>query len=150
MRSRKHKTKQGFTLLEILLSVALLSAIVSIGMPLYQSFQVRNDLEIAVVTMANAVRRASTLARASDGDASWGVRTATGSITLFKGTSYAARDAAYDEDFSVPTSLSFSGTSEYVFSRFTGFPGASGSTTITASINETRTLTVSAKGMVNY
>lgn len=142
------QTMKGFTLLEVLLSVALISLIAGMGAPLYQSFQVRNDLNIGGATLVNTLRRAETLARASDGDTSWGVFTASGAITLFRGVSYSARDAAYDEVFVVPTSISFSGTLEYVFTRFTGFPSTSGVTTLTSSIGEIRTVTVNTKGMV--
>lgn len=142
------QTMKGFTLLEVLLSVALISLIAGMGAPLYQSFQVRNDLNIGGATLVNMLRRAETLARASDGDTSWGVFTASGAITLFRGVSYSARDTAYDEVFVVPTSISFSGTLEYVFTRFTGFPSTSGVTTLTSSISEIRTVTVNTRGMV--
>lgn len=142
------QTMKGFTLLEVLLSLALISLIIGMGAPLYQSFQVRNDLHVSVVTLANALRRAETLARGGDGDTSWGVHIESGAITVFRGASFSVRDAAYDETFTVPTSISPSGMLEFVFSRFTGFPSASGTTTLTSSIGETRTVTVNTKGMV--
>lgn len=142
------QTMEGFTLLEVLLSIALISLIAGIGAPLYQSFQVRNDLNIGATTAVNVLRRAETLARASDGDTSWGVSFTAGSLTLFRGTSYATRNAAYDEVFSIPTNISFSGTTDYVFARFTGLPISVGTTTLSSSIGETRTITVHAKGMV--
>lgn len=141
---------RAFTLIEVLLSVAAIAAIAGISVPIYQSFQVRNDLDIAATTLAESCRRAAVLAQASDGDASWGVRVQTGSITLFKGTIYAGRDTSLDELFAVPTSIVSSGLSEIVFAKFTGMPIATGVTTFISPANESRTITINAKGMVDY
>lgn len=146
----KLQTDKGFTLLEILLSVAAIAVIAGISVPIYQSFQVRNDLDIAAVTIAQSLRRAQALSQAVDGDASWGVYAQSGSMTLFKGASYAARDAAFDEVFEVPASIAPSGVSEIVFTKFTGAPQTTGAVTLTSTANETRNITVNAQGMVNY
>ena len=140
----------GFTVLEVLLSLALIAVILGAGIPVYQSLQVRNDLDIAATTVAQSVRRAQILAQASDGDTSWGVDVRSGSITIFKGASYASRDASYDETFTLPTSLTPSGTLDYVFAKFTGVPDTTGTVTLTSNLNEIRTLTITSKGTVSY
>ncbi|QQR77648.1 MAG: prepilin-type N-terminal cleavage/methylation domain-containing protein [Candidatus Moraniibacteriota bacterium] len=141
---------RAFTLLEVLLSVAALAVIAGISLPIYQSFQVRNDLDIAATTVAQSCRRATVLAQASDGDTNWGVHIQPGSIVLFRGTSYVARNATFDEIFAMPTSIVSSGMSDVVFAKFTGMPTTTGTTTLTSSTNETRTITINAKGMVNF
>lgn len=146
----KQYTKRGFTFIEILLSMAAVGIIAGVSLPLYQSFQVRNDLDIATVEIVHSFRRAHILATAVDGDSSWGVYVHSGSITLFKGPNYAARDAGFDEVFEVPASIVPSGISEVVFARFTGVPQTTGTITLTSTTNELRTITINAKGMVNY
>ncbi len=140
----------GFTLLEVLLSVALVAGIVSVGIPVYRSLQIRSDLDIAATSIAQSMRRAQMLAEASDGDMSWGVDVQNGAITLFKGTSYAGRDSSYDEVFSVPASITSSGMTTYVFAKFTGLPNAVGAVTLTSNTNEVRIITINAKGTVSY
>lgn len=140
----------GFTLIEVLFSVAAIAIIAGISMPIYQSFQVRNDLDIATVTVAQSFRRVQVLSQAVDGDTSWGIKIQSGSITLFKGTSYASRDTTFDEVFDVPTSITPSGISEVVFAKFTGLPQSTGIISLTSNTNETRTITINAKGMVAY
>lgn len=140
----------GFTLIEVLLSLALISLIAGTGVPIFQSFQNRNELDVATMTFAQGLRRAQILSQASHGDTSWGVYVQSGDITLFKGLSYAGRDSSFDEVFIVPASIVASGTQEYIFSRFTGLPQNVGSLSFTSPNNETKTITINEKGTVNY
>ena len=146
----KIQNSGGFTLIEMLLSVAALAIIAGIGVPVYQSLQVRNDLDIAATTLAQGYRRAQVLSQASDGDTTWGIYVQSGSITLYKGASYAARDSSLDETFDLPGSITPSGVAEVVFTKFTGLPQTSGTTTLTSNINETRNINVNAKGTITY
>jgi prepilin-type N-terminal cleavage/methylation domain-containing protein len=142
----------GFTLIEIILSLATIGIIAGISIPVYQSFQVRNDLDIATVEIAQSARRAQILSQAVDGDTSWGVKiqSASTSISIFKGVSYSARDLTFDEIFYLPPSITVSGLSEIVFGKFTGLPVVTGTTTLTSNTNETRNITINAKGTINY
>ena len=145
-----HSTQKGFTLLEVLLSLAAIALISGISIPLYQSFQVRNDLDIAATTYAQSLRRAQILAQAMDGDIAWGVYMTSGSITLFRGISYVSRDSNFDEVFEIPASITPSGISEIIFTKFTGLPQTTGSVTLTSTINETRVITINARGTISY
>ena len=140
----------GFTIIELLLSVSIITIIAGISVPIYQSFQVRSDLDIAAVSTAQSLRRAQVLSQAVDGDTSWGIKIQSESIMVFKGESFATRDTTFDELFSVPTSITPSEVSEVVFTKFTGLPQTTGIITFTSNANETRTITINAKGMVNY
>lgn len=133
-----------------MLSIAAIGIIAGISVPIYQSFQVRNDLDIATITIAQTLRRAQALSQSVDGDTSWGVFIQSGSITLFKGVSYAGRDTNFDEVFDVPTSIIPSGLYEIVFVKFTGLPQTDGAITLTSNTNETRIITINAKGTVSY
>ena len=140
----------GFTLLEVLLSVAIIGIMAGISVPVYQSLQVRNDLDIGATAVTQSARRAQILAQASDGDIGWGVYIQSGFITLFKGASYATRDNVYDEVFDLPVSITPSGMSEIVYIKFTGMPQAVGTVTLTSNANETRTISINAKGTISF
>ena len=140
----------GFTLIEVMLSLAAISIIAGISIPIYQSFQARNDLDIATVSIVQTMRRAQILAQAVDGDTSWGVKLQSDSLTLFKGANYVARDSSFDEVFDISTTITPSGISEVVFAKFTGLPQTTGTITLSSNINETRTITINEKGAVSY
>lgn len=146
---KKLNHERGFTLLELLLSVAVISALAGLSLPVYRTLLQKNDLDIAAVTIAQSLRRSQMMSQAVDGNTTWGVKIQSGSIVLFKGASYAARDTTFDETFDVPTSIGVSGTTEYVFSKLTGLPQATGTVNLSTE-SDARAVTLNAKGMVNY
>ncbi|KRT67513.1 MAG: hypothetical protein XU08_C0002G0058 [candidate division WWE3 bacterium CSP1-7] len=140
----------GFSLLEVLLSVTLIGVIGAFGAPLYLRLQVKNDLDLAAVSVAQSWRRAQVLTQVVEGDSVWGVRVQSGGITLFKGASYAARDSSYDEVFAMPTAISPSGLLETTFSKVFGRAQTTGTMTLTSLNGEAHALTINAYGMVQY
>jgi prepilin-type N-terminal cleavage/methylation domain-containing protein len=60
--------KNGFTLIEVLISVAIMMILVSISIPIYQSLQRRNALDVAIVEITQTLRRAQVLSQSVDGD----------------------------------------------------------------------------------
>lgn len=141
---------QGFTLPEILLSLAILGIIGGMTIPAYSTFMNRNELDITATSIAQNLRRAQSLARAGDGDTSWGVRVSVGSILVYKGASYVLRDSLFDENTSIPTTIIPSGLIDVTFVRVSGLPQTTGTFTLTSQANEIRNVTINEKGMVEY
>lgn len=146
----KKNTKNGFTLIEMLLVVALIVAIGTISAPVYQLLQVKNNLTVATYTIAQTLRRAQILSQSGMGDTTWGVHIVSGSVTLFKGASYAGRDTTTDEIFDVPTNITLGGISDIIFSKLSGEPQSYGDITLTSLNNDTKTITINAKGALEY
>ncbi len=146
----KRKTIRGFTLIEMVLSVAMLTLILGMTLPMLRTFTVRNDLDVAVNSVVQNMRRAQTLAYVGDGDTPWGLHVSVGSILIYKGASYATRDQLYDEVTTIPTSITVEGFNEVTFSKSTGMPQSTGTLTLTSIFNEARNITINQKGMVDY
>lgn len=144
------RRQAGFTLVEMLLSVALISIITGLSIPVYQTFVNRNDLDIATQILTASLRRAETYARAVRSDNSWSVEIQSSSITLFQGTNFAGRNTGFDETSSLPGSVTPSGLGEIQFTKFTAIPNTTGTITLTSNTSDTRTVTINAKGMVTY
>lgn len=142
--------KSGFTLIEAVLSIALITIITAISLPVYQSFQVKNDTDLARTTLVQAIRRAQLLSRAMEGDSEWGIYIAPGGGTLYKGASYASRDFAFDESYSIPTSIAPSGLTTIHFSKLSGLPTTVGTTTLTSVNADVVTISINTKGVILY
>lgn len=152
---------RGFSLMELLLTVAVLGVIAGFSTPLYLGLQVRNELDSATNTAAQVIRRSQALAQSSAGDRRWGTRVTTGTIILYRTvTNFAGRDTTFDENFSIPTNITVGGTAnnEVNFSISQALPldssgvafSADKTITLSSSMNETRTLTISPKGIIIF
>ena len=139
----------GFTLVELLLSVALMTVLLGISMPVYRTLYVDNDLEIIASITTDTLRRAQVLSYANEGNSSWGVHVSSDSIILFKGSSYAARDASFDEISTLSAGTTPSGITDIVFTRLSGLPQTTGSITLTTN-SGSKTISINTKGMVEY
>ena len=144
------RSQKGFTLLEMLLSVSIISILVAGSVPVYNSFASRNDLDIAGQQVVGALRRAQMYARGMDDDSAWSVRMQSTNAILFKGTVFASRDQGFDEITTIPGSITVSGLSEVQFAKFTAAPNATGTITLTSNASDARNIVVNAKGRVDY
>ena len=140
----------GFTLVELLLSLAIIAIITGMTIPIYQSFQVKNDLDLTSAILAQSLRRAQLLAEAVAADSNWGVYLQEEKMTLFKGDSYLFRDQTADEDFSIAKSITPGILREIIFAKFTGLPLTVGTMVLTSTNNEVKNITINSQGMVNY
>lgn len=142
--------QSGFSLVEIALAVAILAILIGLGMPIFNNFKIKTDLDTARNTVVHNLRRAQGLSQAIQDDDTWGVYVEPGNVVLFKGSSYATRDVDYDDETVILDSFEISGVSEVVFDKLTGLPQSTGDIIITSNTNENRTITVNSKGMVSY
>ncbi|MCA9375762.1 MAG: prepilin-type N-terminal cleavage/methylation domain-containing protein [Candidatus Doudnabacteria bacterium] len=145
-----HHSSSGFTLLEILLAVAIVGVVIGIGIPVYGTFKVRNDLNLASVAVAQNMRRAAVLARGSSGDSDWGLAVVDGTITVFRGDSFALRNIEEDEVTPLPGNVSASGMTEVVFSKGTGLPESIGEVVLALPDGEVEEVSLNEKGLVTY
>jgi len=143
------KTSNGFTLIEIVLSLSIIILIFGISIPFYQDFQIRNGLDVGVNTIVENLRRAQALSIAVEEDSSWGVNISGNQVFLFKGSSFATRDVDFDEVSELLQAITSSGINEIVFSKLDGLPNNTGVIDLSASGN-TRTILINEKGILTY
>ncbi|PIS05349.1 MAG: hypothetical protein COT81_01705 [Candidatus Buchananbacteria bacterium CG10_big_fil_rev_8_21_14_0_10_42_9] len=145
------ENKIGFTLVELLIVLGILSVVAVLAVPFYQSTVVNSDFDIAADNIKKTLRRAETNAATGFQDDSWGVFFMGNSFTLYKGESFAARDTDFDEAVGVNAIFVLSNdfNDEINFEKYTGTPSANGTVTITSPNNETLLITVDAIGRVD-
>ncbi|NJP04102.1 type II secretion system protein [Candidatus Gracilibacteria bacterium] len=140
----------GFTIIELILTVAAMAILVGFSFGMYRALQGGNDLENIQNIFVQTSRRAQLLAQASDGDSAWGVSLQNGFLVLFQGDSFATRNPDRDETFEISPSITFPGITEVVFEKFSGRPNTSGSIILNAKNGDSRTLLLNAYGMIEY
>lgn len=139
----------GFTLVEMIMVIALLAVLAAFSTPFYVSFVRRNDLSIAARAVGLAINNAEIHSQGILLDQAWSVRVQQGSVTVYLGTNYVTRDQAWDITTKIRSNISFTGTTDFTFSRGTGLPTQASSITLRNINNETRTVSVNAKGVVD-
>ena len=140
----------GFTLIEALLSVAIIAILAGLSLPLYRSYAAQNDLSLAAQYISTSLRRAETYAQNGAQDSPWGVSVQTSQVVVYKGDSYENRDRTYDEATTLGSITSVSGVTDVSFARLTTEPSATGAISITSTNNETRTMSVNEQGTISY
>ena len=89
--------KKGFTLVELILVIAIIALVSAFTLPLFTSIQEKSSTIVARQHVVSTLRLAKVYAHTMKYDTDWGVHMADTNMTLFRGNDYALRDASYDE-----------------------------------------------------
>ena len=90
---------KAFTLIEILLVVIILAVLTGSAIPISINFYKTQQLDVNVKGVVQSLRRAQLKAMSIESDSIFGVYLTDDNYTLFKGSSFDARDISYDEVF---------------------------------------------------
>lgn len=142
-------SSRGFSLVEMLLSVAIIAIIAGLSAPFYFSYLTGNDFGLAVETGVRSLRRAQFLAQNQERDSNWGTYFSTSSITIYSGASYSGRVSGYDERYDFPNTVT-STVADINFTKFTGETAITTAINIRSNAGQSSTITVNAKGMIDY
>jgi len=148
--------KKGFTIIELVLVIMLLS--ISIGMTIsyYRTSQIRADINSQVANMVHYLRLAQSSATAGLEDSNYGVHIENSFYTTFKGSSY---NPLSDTNFQIdiPSTMSLGnillngGGSDVIFTKPSGETTTYGTFTLSsAEINRSFTVTITPIGTINY
>lgn len=142
--------QSGFTLLEIMLVIAIIGILGGLSLPIYLNFQIRNDQDIAVSSLVSFLRQAHTRAVSGEEDSAWGVEIATNHITLFKGADFSVRDPSFDQVYTSTASITFSPTSEIIFVQLSGEPNITPTIIIQGATVSNKTVAINEKGVIDF
>lgn len=124
------KSRRGFTLIEIMVSFGV--GLILLGVTVIISANFIKNRELVVVTegLVSYLRSAEQRALASEGNMNHGVSVTGGQLTLFRGSSYAGRQTAYDSILPFQSYITITGITEVVFAKQTGAPSYAGTVTV--------------------
>jgi Tfp pilus assembly major pilin PilA len=135
--------RSGFALIELLLVIGIIGAVTGMAVPIYRDYEIKNDLNLATEQVQQGLARARLLSQSGQNDSSWGFFIPSG--TLYKGETYAARDASFDEIYSMPSTITTTGLSEVAYSKIGGMPDSTGAIVLTALNKEQRTIEITVE-----
>lgn len=139
--------QQGLTLVEILLSVALIGIIGGLSFPVYESVLRNNDLDLVTHQMQNMVYRAQTFARTSYTDSEWSLHLEEDVFTLYQGSDFENRDDSFDDVVALVGSVIVEGTPDVTFMVGTGQVSEVPTWTVRSGSDE-RVITVNTYGVI--
>ncbi len=129
--------------------LALIGIVVGVQGPVVAGQVASNAFRTTTESALQLHRQAQAYARASAHDSAWGVYSTAQEVVLFRGESYASRDATYDIAYVVPTSIFVSGDSECVFQKRTGYTASGCTSVLTHPRGHSATLATSVYGQVS-
>lgn len=157
---------RGFTLLEVVLTTAVLVVIVAVGILSYGSFNRTIDLSTVAGDISAQLRRAQTRAMGADDLKCWGIHfdnTTAGSafFSLFSDTTCTNATTAYSTDvekYFLPARVVFTTpadtvTSNVLFQKLTGSSVTNSATSIVIATPDgirTKTISINSVGTVSY
>lgn len=139
--------KKAFSLIEFLLTLALISVLVGAATPVFNSLFIGNTARSEVERVEDTLRKAQSFSISQKRDSSWGVYVDTNSTTLYSGDSFVARDTSYDES-TIFSTISSASTQDISFDPQTGRTSATNQLTFTTSDNDIFLLTIFPSGII--
>ncbi len=147
----RHAKTRGFSIIEILLAVAIVTIL---SVPTVQSFrgiQARKVLDNDVALVATTLEQARSLTLASKNEKPYGVHVESGSVTLFETATFVNGSSTNSvSGMSSATTLSHTlagGGADVVFQRLTGKTTQSGTITVTHQSAGAKTITIHSTGV---
>ena len=139
--------KKGFTAIETLLTLGIIAITAGMSVPMYQNYQIRSNLDLAVAQTLHNLASAQLKSQSGEEDGQWGVSIEEG--TVFMGENYVTRDEDFDDTISLPIGISVFGITEVMYSRIDGIPSPAGEIILEAANGERRIITISEDGTLS-
>jgi len=138
----------GITLIELLVVIVIIASLSAATIPIASSFLVRNYLHDSSDELMSLLYSARINSLANKNNSTWGVSVVTPQMTLFKGSSFATRDTAFDQSFDIPSSITIT-NDEIIFDQQTGNADAVTSFSVTTNTGESKTVSINEVGNVD-
>lgn len=139
---------KGFTLIELLVVLALFVIIIGYSAPFMIKFLAQTDVRSERNTTVSLLRESRSKAITNQNDDSWGLHITATDFTTFKGTSYSARDTAFDKTYPRSKGVTITGLTDGIFARMSGT--SSSATIIISNATATYTVSINNEGQINW
>ena len=142
--------KKGFTLIEILLVVGIITIIAGLSVPFYRSFQVDQEMDIASKEILGTLRDAQNRSITGRDDITWGVHfdLSSNEYGIFQGTSFSSYS---DDSYVVPNVIDMSTNfgDDVYFSKIIGAPSTAGIIFLEGDAGTTKQIEITTAGLIS-
>ena len=148
-----NRYKQGITVIELLIVIAVLGIVFSIIIPQFSKTRELQVLKSAVSDVMSSLNKAQSRTLASVDSSSYGVHFQVDKVIIFKGIIFVA-DVSDNETINIISPATIStialagGGANLFFNRLSGAPSVTGSIVV-SSTNFIKTITISSTGTVS-
>lgn len=160
-KNKKDEKNAGFALFEAIIVLLILAILSAVPIANFVFFQKNADLDNCVQNFVSVLRLAQSKTMASHLDSQYGIYlnalSSPNQFILFKGASYASRDAAFDEQHNLPAKIEFDGASledgnEIIFDKITGAPEAQKNISfqIKNDASRNKTVYIASSGAISF
>ena len=154
MFNLKRNNTSAFTIVELLIVLAILSLLVTLSLSTIVSFGKNQSLALDTQTVVSALRQARSQTLSSKGSLAYGVHFSAPKVTLYTGPTYTVGSSS-NEAFllsSTDTILTISltgGGTDVLFNRLSGDTAQDGTIVISSpSLSETKIVTIYKTGLI--
>lgn len=146
--------KKGFTIIEVLVVVALMIAVAGLAAPVFSGSLASRDVDAYSVQAASALREAQSAVMAGRNNARYGVHFETSRFTLFEGATYDVNDANNIATL-LPGTVSITAVgitpagADVHFASHKGTPTETGAIVFTSNTGEVKNVIINAAGMID-
>ncbi len=147
-------TRKGFTLIEILIVIAILAVLVTIIVSTFSLFNKNEAIKKDTETVVEVLQQARSQTLSSKNGSQYGVHFGTSKITLFTGATYSAgastnSDTTLASTDTIVTVTLTGGGNDIVFTRLTGETAQNGTVVVSSpTSSRTKTVTIYKTGVI--
>lgn len=143
----RHSPNSGFSLLEIVLAMAIFLLLLGSTLAALNSFRSRGDIDRASSGTMSLLRLAHERTIAAENNLQWGVHVESDALDLFSGDTYISAAEVFQLPQGTTAQAALSGGgSDVVFNRIDGTTATNGTITLTTNQGEIRTVTIFVSG----
>ena len=149
--------KRGFTLLEVLIVIAILGTIVAVTAGMYLNFSKDTELEAAAKDIIYDLKTTRSRAMTGDGDLKWGINFVNDTDDYYEifstPTDYNSASMSVDTTKYLQNNITFTDplnatSSVVLFNKISGSIDAEKTTTISSTVAGTRTIIITTSGNI--
>lgn len=111
---------KGFTLIEVVISLAILAIIFAVGSPITLDFYLDYQLEAETSLLTSALQQTRNLSMINHNESNHGLYVDADNFVIFQGVSFASRVQNQDKIFPRARLITISGPGELIFTALSG------------------------------